>query len=659
MYQKHSILDTLQTSVPALFLLCCFIVSLHFPASSKNLIGRSDSIKSAFPDSSIRMLSGLEDDMSLKDSVRFEVHRVLGYAHFYDGSFDSALYHLTSASLLEGLWVPERSMFQVENALGAVYQRFGDGKQAIDHYLRGLRLAERMNDTLAKAKIFNNLSILYRTSGDYRNAEVQARRALQIYEAARDTHFLAGSMNNLGLVKVAEEQYDSALVYYRKSLKLKQKSKDLRSMANTWNNIGIVYEAIDSLDNALYHYMEANSLRRQAGDRYGIASSCINIAGAYLAKGDVDQAWIYILEGETFSKFLGSTELFERLTILRSEYYEKKGRLSKALNEMRLLYEMRDSLIDNELYYDLAQAEFMAAASDARSNTERLKREGEAERKQLRLQRFVNLLMALAISLFIGMLALLLYQLSQLKRLRERLTNQRDEAEQRATARKETLQQAAHEIRTPINSIISLSGLLKGEPDEQERQKMLSILVDSSELLLKLVNNILSISRIEQGKVSRTLLPVELYAWVQKEIRVLEPLATAKGLNFTLTDAENEKFLIETDTDLLRQVVLNIVGNAIKFTAEGSVTVALSKRADHCVISVTDTGEGIPKQHIEYIFDAFYQAGSKTNEGSGLGLSIARQYTEELGGKIELTSEHGKGSEFRIVLPSDPKTENR
>lgn len=611
---------------------------------------KAEQLKSRAPDSAIAYLYKGEKDLTLDDSTRFELHRILGYAYLYRGTFDSSLYHLTSASLLSDATSPAMN-FKVENALGAVYQRFEDGKRAIKHYLKGLKIAEQEGDAIGKAKIFNNLSILYRTSGDFRNAGIHARKALKTYQALGDTVYIAGTLNNLGLVKVALQEYDSAMVYYEQSLRLKQQGSDHRSIANTMNNLGLVYEAQDDLSKALHYYMEANALRRKANDRFGQASSCINIGSVYLNRNDPKQALQYIEEGELLSKQLGSPELFERLIVLRADYYQAKGELNSAIEELRHLHEMRDSLQDSDFFHDLAKAEYMAAETEARANMEEMKLASELEKEQLRLQRFVNLLMALVISVFIGMLALLLYQLAQLKRLRGSLMDERDAATSMASERRETLQQAAHEIRTPINSIMSLSRLIGEEKDPVEKAKMNGFMLEVCEHLLKVVNNILSMSRIDEGKVIATFLPVNMASWLEKELAFLRPLAKEKHIELKLTIAEGENYQIDTDIDLLHQVVGNIVGNAIKFTKEGWVAVTLADKNEHLVITIADTGDGIAKGHHRYIFDAFYRATSSSVQGSGLGLSIASKYITMLNGKIEFDSTEKKGSEFRVYLP--------
>jgi PAS domain S-box-containing protein len=214
----------------------------------------------------------------------------------------------------------------------------------------------------------------------------------------------------------------------------------------------------------------------------------------------------------------------------------------------------------------------------------------------------------------------------------------------------------SHELRTPLNSIIGFTGLLlmrmSGElNDEQSRQ--LTMVETSANHLLNLINDILDISKIESGRVELALARFDLPELVREVAKSFEPLAGQKGL--ALEVEAPEALEIESDRRRVKQVLMNVAGNALKFTEVGGVRMVVPPPEGDCVaVRVSDTGIGIPPEDIPKLFRPFQQvdmSSTKRYEGTGLGLYLCRKILALLGGEIAAASEPGKGSRFTITLP--------
>jgi PAS domain S-box-containing protein len=243
--------------------------------------------------------------------------------------------------------------------------------------------------------------------------------------------------------------------------------------------------------------------------------------------------------------------------------------------------------------------------------------------------------------------------------IEQSLVNERDRANRANMSKTEFLANMSHEIRTPMNAILGFSEALYHKMDSDQNKKIIKSILNSGNLLLSLLNDILDLSKIEAGKLVINLAPVDL-AYIVNEITMLfTAKAQKKNTNITIEKSTSFPKAFRLDEIRIKQVLFNIVGNAVKFTENGEVAIKMSfekkgKNTGCLVLEVEDTGIGIPAEEHERIFEAFNQQEGQSNRkygGTGLGLAISKRLINKLGGTIELKSEPGVGSLFRILLP--------
>lgn len=234
------------------------------------------------------------------------------------------------------------------------------------------------------------------------------------------------------------------------------------------------------------------------------------------------------------------------------------------------------------------------------------------------------------------------------------------EAERANTAKGQFLANMSHEIRTPMNAIIGFSEVLQEEPLTGQQKEYIKMILDSGKHLLELINNILDFSKIEAGRMKVESVECDIRAILANVESLMNPGAKSKQLQLIIECADNVPCSIVTDLVKLRQCLINLVSNALKFTEQGYIKIAArqieKENKPFIVFEVTDTGIGIPPDKLNTIFDSFTQAdGSTTRKygGTGLGLSITKQLTSLIGGDISVESELSKGSTFRLVIPAN------
>jgi signal transduction histidine kinase/CheY-like chemotaxis protein len=296
-------------------------------------------------------------------------------------------------------------------------------------------------------------------------------------------------------------------------------------------------------------------------------------------------------------------------------------------------------------------------------------REGRSEvLAQAMAQNRLRAAMGIVVSLIFFMLAFLLLR-NKMVSIRRYSINLKEEtlrAQRAERVKSEFLANMSHEIRTPMTAILGFGELLNDGVRDPKYRSYLKGIQTSSKALLALINDILDLSKIEAGRMTMKPHEIELPSFVSTLDLIFSQMAKNKGLEFSIQVSAEVPEKVVMDDNRVRQVLTNLLGNAIKFTQEGFIRLSISKELDgqtgapQLYFAVVDSGIGVSRQDQEVIFDAFRQADGQTTRnygGTGLGLSISLQLAKLMGGTITVQSEEGRGSTFTLILPLEVRPE--
>ncbi|TAE51859.1 MAG: response regulator [Bacteroidetes bacterium] len=577
--------------------------------------------------------------------------------------------------------------------LGSLYEQAGEDDRALGYYQRAFAYADKTQDPLLKARIQTSVGNVLRTQGKTREALDLLGRSLATFESAgskqdmfrvlmglgglfmllneRDqmlAHYsrahqlaqelqnpawLAASTEGLAIAYEQRQDYTTALGYYQQAAAAHEKNGNKPALAITYHNLSSLYSGIKDYDQSLSYARKSLAIREEMGEISGIIASKHNIAGIYYFKGDYDEA--IRLETEVYEKAreLNLPFMLTPATGALSGMYEAKGMYKEALKFRNLFTSIRDSLNNSENQKAIAGYEFkQKALTDSLAFVQQQAATQVSYQRQL-AQRNYLLFGGLGLAAF----GFIFFRVRQQRRAREQaLTLERERSErleQIDRLKDQFLANTSHELRTPLNGIIGISeGLLDQDLDPGTRYN-LGMVVASGKRLASLVNDLLDFSRIRNADLVLRQRPLHLRSLVDVVLQVSYPLTQGKNLKL-LNEVSGDLPAAFADEDRLTQVLHNLIGNAIKFTESGFIRVDAQEKDGQLLLSVTDTGIGIPENKREAIFQEFVQAdGSIQREyaGTGLGLSISKYLVEQHGGRMWVESEVGKGSTFFFTLP--------
>lgn len=572
------------------------------------------------------------DPEGLDEAAYVEFAQLAAVAHTRVSDFDAAFAVLEALRDYQDTYESELAAETADFIFADIYLQIGEFERAAEILSRMLAASEAADDAAtldARSILANNLAFAYIGAGD-------ADRALaQLEEARRLNAAYAGLADaDAGLVQAMELFLDSNI---GEALLLKEDYAALAPIAERVARGGA------EIGNK---YLEAIGLRQQAAAAAGL--------------GAVEEALSHFTDAQRIAEEIGEEELLPKIYLGHAQALERAGEFERALAALRKYNALRDKTDQVRVQGRLAMITSDAARRVRDQELELLRAEQQYTQSIIRRDRGIAVLSVAAALFLASSLAALGYAYIQQHRAKTELAKRERDAQAASRAKSEFLANMSHEIRTPMNGVLGMAQLLRQTDLTQKQAMYADTIYNSGTALLTIINDILDFSKIEAGKLELDPAPFNLAEAVEDVAILLGPTAREKGLELIARCDPGAPEQVVGDAGRIRQVLTNLIGNALKFTHEGYVLVEIrAEIADGLArlrLEVADTGIGIPEDKVDRIFDQFTQAEATTTKrfgGTGLGLSISKGIIEAMDGRIGVESKLGEGSVFwaEFTLP--------
>lgn len=554
-----------------------------------------------------------------------------------------------------------------------ILDNLGNYDESLKIYYDILKIYEAQNDAFSIATTQNAIGEILKITGKMSQAMENYQSALDIFTTLDNKSEMANCLFNIGDTYLLQKEYGQALDYFNKALELDEATHSDWGKAFDLEAIGKVYGLQKNYVPALDFHKRALTLRDKLGQQLELSMSYAQIGGIYLELKDYRLAEQNALKAIAIGeKIRARSELHDYYELL-SRVYENMGDFENALVFKNKSVGLKDSIFNESKSKQIEELQVRFDTEKQQDAIATLQKDAEINDLRLKQQRTLrNVVIGIAvICLILLYLAFNRYKQKQRTKLAEEerkraiqeernrteIEKQRVEELQKIDVLKdEFLANTSHELRTPLVGIIGLSEALKDGVAgklSSAAQENLNMIINSGKRLSHLVNDILDFSKLKNKDLELSKKPVDVYAISTIVIRLSQPLVHDKKLKI-INSIPKDIPLVEADENRLQQILYNLIGNAIKFTEKGYITLFAEAKNGMLAISISDTGIGIPKSKLGSIFNSFEQLDGSIQRqygGTGLGLSVTKQLVELHGGTISVASEEGKGAIFTFTLP--------
>lgn len=600
----------------------------------------------------------IKDTLSLAES-----HLAVALAYGRLNQLDSAdAYFNKAMQYYDQISVKEDIVIGSYIEAGNEYVNRAEIPKGLALYEKAFFMATNNRDTMYLGILNNKIANLYQVQANYDVANSYYQKSLDLYEASKNTFGIASSNKGLAILNKDQGNYQESINYAQKAVVGYQSIDNYCKTSEPLKVIGESYLFLKQPDTALTYLLNAEKVADKCSDLLILTDVNHLIGKVYDDLGDQDRSFRYYEEAMLLAQKSHNREVLMKTARTLYPLYEEKGQVARALEVFKIFHANNDSINKKENSKALIRKE-LASLHEKELQEAALLQQQKDERQQWIIYAIVAACFALLV------IALAVYRNYRNKYKANLLLRQQNKKIARQKAELEALDESksrffaniSHELRTPLTLISSpLKGLLSNPPEPIPNvvNNTLQLMERNTKKLKGLVNDILDLSKLESNEIAISEREVSIHALLNRVFSNYQSLASHLGIWFAidLQSLPDETLLL--DAEKLEKILNNLLSNAIKHTpSKNKVTLIALIKEEQLWLEVQDTGVGIPAEDLPYIFDRFYQSKQSDTPiqgGTGIGLALAKELCQLMGGTITVDSTPGKGSVFAVAVPYQP-----
>ena len=600
--------------------------------------------------------------------IEADAYKSIGIYHYFKGENEQAVVaYQASINFYLQANQPVK-LANLYNNIGLAHAVMGNVRKTLKYYQQAETIYQAKGSEADKADIRYNIAGLYLRLKRFDVAIELYLDVIKIFADANQNLMLAKARGELGTTYKYSGEYKKGLALLLQAITYFEKADDSYNLAAFSHNIAGLYNMMNQPINAIKYANNAIRIGKNTGHNNAYSGGLFCLAKAQFSLGYIDKAYDNLLLSNNIAMEMKNQNQLNHNTALFSLIYAAQGKSRKAVTTYQEYLQQTTKIANNALNIQLAEFE----AKQLKQQVNQLQQSKELQRlqnEQAEQQRNFSIVAAMFILVVVFFIfSRNLDKRSKLK-LSSRVKNRTQELELltselvKANAIKsQFLANMSHEIRTPLTSIIGQAeAITQGDVDDNCLHKEVEIIHGNSLHLLELINNILDLSKVEANKLELELVEQDLQHILYELATMFTKQAEERRLTFEIIHSLPYPFILKIDSFRLKQILINLCSNAIKFTHKGSITLNVSIHQHELIFAIKDTGIGMSETQIRAVFESFTQGDSSISRrfgGSGLGLCLSDQLAKLMGGNIAVTSVLNQGSTFTLSLDCDQLEES-